>query len=68
MADKTIVRLEAVIYPDQDPLAMLTDLTAELKRTYPTLTPWKANWEREEMFVSGKLNVRINCWVEGRQR
>ncbi len=68
MADKTIVRLEAVIYPDQDPLAMLRDLDAELRRTYPTLTPWGSGWTREEMLVNGRLNVRFQCYVEGRQR
>ena len=68
MADKRIVRLEAVIYPDEDPLQMLRDLDTELRAKEPTLTLWRAGWEREEMQVSGRLQVRFQCYVEGRQR
>ena len=68
MADKKVVRLEAVIYPDEDPWQMLRDLDAELRAKEPTLTLWRAGWEREEMQVSGRLHVRFQCFVEGRQR
>lgn len=68
MADKRIVRLEAVIYPDENPAQMVADLDAQLRKEEPTLTLWRAGWEREEMQVSGRTQVRFTCWVEGRQR
>lgn len=68
MADKRIVRLEAVIYPDEDPMQMVRDLDTELRKGYPTFLLWQAGWEREEMQVSGRLQVRYQCWVEGREK
>ena len=61
-----VVRLEADIFPDQDPYAMVRDLDLDLKKNYPDLRLESGGFERREMTVAGVVRVRWACWVEGR--
>jgi hypothetical protein len=61
-----VVRLEADIAQIQDPYQMVRDLDLELKKDYPDLRLEKAGYERKEMVIGGRVNVRWSCWVEGR--